>query len=152
MGGWEWSGRFSDVAFTDASRTAFADSAVEFIKQYGFDGLDIDWEYPVSGGLASNKYRPEDKQNFTLLLQKIREKFDAQEAADGKHYLLTIAGGAGDLFAANVELSKIAAYLDFANIMTYDIHGPWDRYTDFNAQLYPGKVSPASLYGARTTQ
>ena len=74
VGGWNWSGRFSDAALTDTSRSAFADSCVDFIVKYGFDGIDLDWEYPVSGGLTTNIKRPEDKQNFTLLLQKIREK------------------------------------------------------------------------------
>lgn len=136
VGGWTWSDRFSDAALTDASRTAFADSCVAFIKKYGFDGVDIDWEYPVSGGLEGNSKRPEDKQNFTLLLQKLREKLDAQGAADQKHYLLTIAAGAGSTYPKKVELSTIHKYLDYATIMTYDLHGTWDSYTDLHAPLY----------------
>ncbi|HEX9062373.1 MAG TPA: glycosyl hydrolase family 18 protein [Clostridia bacterium] len=136
VGGWEGSGKFSDAALTDASRTAFADSCVTFIKSYGFDGVDIDWEYPVSGGLSTNVYRPEDKQNFTLLLQKMREKFDAQGTLDGKHYILSIAGGAGSSYVNNTELGILQQYLDYGNIMTYDLHGTWDTYTDFNAPLY----------------
>ena len=143
IGGWNDSGKFSDAALTDASRTAFADSVVTFIKQYGFNGVDIDWEYPVGGGMSTNITRSSDKQNFTLLLQKLREKLNAQGAIDGKTYLLTIAGGAGDTYAANTELSKIASYVDYATIMTYDIHGTWDSYTDFNAPLYtPTETSP----------
>lgn len=136
VGGWTWSGKFSDAALTDATRTAFADSCVAFIKQYGFDGVDLDWEYPVSGGLTTNSKRPEDKQNFTLLLQKIREKLDAQGALDNKHYLLTIAGGAGSSYVNNVEMTKLSQYLDYATIMTYDLHGMWDTYTDLHAPLY----------------
>ncbi|MDW2800368.1 glycosyl hydrolase family 18 protein [Clostridium boliviensis] len=136
VGGWNWSGRFSDAALTDASRSAFADSCVDFIVKYGFDGVDLDWEYPVSGGLVTNSRRPEDKQNFTLLLQKIREKLDARGAIDQKHYLLTIAGGADASYVKNVELSALAQYLDYANIMTYDLHGTWDPYTDLLAPLY----------------
>jgi Chitinase len=136
VGGWDWSGRFSDVALTDASRTAFADSCVAFILKYGFDGVDIDWEYPVSGGLSTNIRRAEDKTNFTLLIQKLREKLDAQGMLDGKHYLLSFAGASGSWYTNNVELSKLSQYVDYANIMTYDIHGNWDSYTDFNAPLY----------------
>ena len=136
VGGWNWSGKFSDAALTDTSRTIFADSCVAFIKQYGFDGVDLDWEYPVSGGLTTNSKRPEDKQNFTLLLQKIREKLDAQGALDNKHYLLTIAGGAGSSYVKNVEMAKLSQYLDYATIMTYDLHGMWDAYTDLHAPLY----------------
>lgn len=138
VGGWSWSDKFSDAALTDKSRTIFANSCVDFIKKYGFDGIDIDWEFPVSGGPPTNKYRKEDKQNFTLLLKAIREKLDIQGKKDGKHYLLTIAGGAGSMGIDNVELWNIHRYLDFANIMTYDMHGTWDKYTDFNAPLYGG--------------
>ncbi len=143
VGGWTWSGRFSDAALSDTSRTIFADSCVAFIKQHGFDGVDLDWEYPVSGGLSSNVKRPEDKRNFTLLLQKLREKLDAQGAIDNKHYMLTIAGGAGSTYVNNVELSAIHPYLDYATIMTYDLHGTWDAYTDMHAPLYMNTdVSP----------
>lgn len=143
VGGWSWSGKFSDAALTDASRTQFADSCVAFITQYGFDGVDLDWEYPVSGGLSTNVKRPEDKQNFTLLLQKIREKLDARGALDNKHYLLTIAGGADNSYVNNVELSKLSQYIDYATIMTYDLHGMWDSYTDLHAPLYNNTdVSP----------
>ncbi len=136
VGGWTWSGLFSDIALTDASRRTFSDSCVAFIRQYGFDGVDIDWEYPVAGGLPTNIRRPEDKRNFTLLLQRLREDLDAQGSIDGRHYLLTIAGGSGSYYAQNTELSLIHPYLDYACIMTYDIHGTWDTYTDFNAPLY----------------
>lgn len=143
VGGWSWSSKFSDVALSDASRTAFADSCVSFIKKYGFNGIDLDWEYPVSGGLATNVTRSSDKQNFTLLLQKIREKLDIQGTKDNTHYLLTIAGGADSSYVKNVELAKIAPYLDYATIMTYDLHGMWDSYTDLHAPLYDNTdVSP----------
>ncbi|OYO87175.1 glycoside hydrolase family 18, partial [Lachnotalea glycerini] len=134
--GWNWSDKFSDAALTDASRTAFANSCVDFINKYGFDGIDIDWEYPVSGGLATNKTRPADKKNFTLLLQKIREKLDERGTKDNKHYLLSIAGSSDASYLNNVELSKIASYIDYATIMTYDMHGMWDNYTDLHSPLY----------------
>jgi chitinase len=136
VGGWSWSAKFSDVALTDASRTAFADSAVAFILKYGFDGVDIDWEYPVAGGAAGNVKRPEDKTNFTLLMQKLREKLDAQSALDGKKYLLSFAGAAGSYYTNNVELAKLQQYVDYVGIMSYDIHGTWETKTGFNAPLY----------------
>lgn len=143
VGGWSWSGRFSDVALTEASRTTFADSCVAFMKQYGFDGIDIDWEYPVSGGLSTNVKRPEDKTNFTKLLQKLRETLDEQGLVDGKKYILSFAGAAGSWYVNNTELGILQQYVDYGNVMTYDIHGNWDKYTDFNAPLYNNsKASP----------
>ncbi len=143
VGGWNGSGKFSGAALTDASRTVFADSCVDFMVKHGFDGIDVDWEYPVSGGLAENIKRPEDKQNFTLLMKKLREKLDAQGAKDGKTYLLAFAGAAGSWYVNNVELNQLHQYLDYGSIMAYDIHGTWDKYTDFNAPLYNSTdVSP----------
>jgi chitinase len=144
VGGWSWSARFSDAALTDASRAAFADSCVDFIVKYGFDGIDIDWEYPVAGGAAGNVKRPEDKQNFTLLMQKLREKLDEQSTKDGKTYLLSFAGAAGSYYGDNVELSKLQNYVDFINIMSYDIHGPWEAKIGFNAPLYKDPASASS--------
>ena len=97
-GGWSGSGRFSDVGLTPESRQLFAKSAVDvFIRRSPglFDGIDLDWEYPVRGGLATNAKRPEDRQTFTLLLQALRQELDAQGARDGRRYLLSIATIAG---------------------------------------------------------
>jgi chitinase len=136
VGGWNWSGRFSDMAVTEENRAKFAESCVEFITKYGLDGVDLDWEYPVGGGLETNSKSPNDKQNLTLLLQNIREKLDAQGLKDNKKYLLTIAAGVSNYYISNTEADKIHNYLDFINLMTYDINGPWDTYSDFNSPLY----------------
>lgn len=84
IGGWDYSAYFSDIASTAARRTAFAESCLTFILEHGFDGVDLDWEYPVSGGAAGNTNRPQDKQNFTLLLKEIRRQLDSQSAVTGK--------------------------------------------------------------------
>ncbi|WP_186446007.1 glycoside hydrolase family 18 protein [Paenibacillus cremeus] len=136
VGGWSGSAHFSDVALTEASRTAFANSALAFILKYKMDGIDIDWEYPVAGGDPGNITRPEDKVNFTLLMKKLRETLDAQKAKDGKTYLLSFAAAAGSSYINNVELSKLQTYVDYVNVMSYDMHGTWDSETGFNAPLY----------------
>ncbi len=143
VGGWDDSARFSDAALTESSRAVFADSVVRFIKNYGFDGVDIDWEYPTGGGLASNISRPADRTNFGLLLKTLRSKLDTQGIKDKKHYILSFAGGASSDYASGVGLSNIAKYVDYGMIMTYDLHGSWDTFTDFNAPLYlPSGQSP----------
>lgn len=144
VGGWTWSNRFSDVAATAATREVFANSAVDFIRKYQMDGVDLDWEYPVSGGLAGNSTRPEDKQNYVLLLQKIREKLNAAGAADGKTYLLTIASGASPAYVQNNNLSGIASVVDWINIMTYDFNGSWNTTTGHNAPLYYDPAAASS--------
>jgi chitinase len=136
VGGWTWSKDFSDVAATEASRAKFADSAVAFIRKHGFDGVDIDWESPVAGGAEGNIHRPEDKQNFTLLLLALRMRLDAAGGKDRRHYLLTIAAGNNDAFIANTEMRKIAKIVDWTNVMTYDFNGPWSKYAGHNAPLH----------------
>lgn len=136
VGGWTLSGRFSDAALTEASRNRFALSAMTFITRYGFDGVDIDWEYPVGGGLDSNKYRPEDKRNFSLLLQELRRQLDALGQQQGRTYYLSIAAPAGYQMIANIEPSAIAQTVNWINLMTYDFHGGWETVTGHLAPLW----------------
>jgi len=144
IGGWGGSGKFSDVALTDSSRRRFVQSAVDmFIRQRPglFGGIDIDWEFPVAGGLAGNAERPVDKENFTLLLAEFRRQLDAEGTRDGRHYELTIAASARPQEIANVEVARIEPLLDFINVMTYDYHSSPGR-TNFNAPLYAAKGDP----------
>lgn len=140
VGGWTWSGRFSDVALTDASRKKFAASCAAFAETYGFDGVDIDWEYPVGGGLPANTYRPEDKQNYTLLLGALRE-------ALGPTKLLSIAAPVGPSIIEHLEPAAIAKHVDWINVMSYDFNGPWGDKTGYNAPLYASDndTSPAGF-------
>lgn len=143
IGGWDYSVYFSDVASTHKTRKTFAKSCVDFITTYGFDGIDIDWEYPVSGGIPENHHRPEDKQNFTLLLQEIRSQLNAQSTIDGKAYLLSVAVAPNAEYLKKVEINKIQSVVDYIFLMAYDIHGSWDSYADFNAPLQiPDENSP----------
>lgn len=136
VGGWTWSNRFSDIAADPQLRQNFANSAVDFVRQFKMDGVDIDWEYPVAGGLEGNSNRPEDKQNHTLLLQDVRNALDKAGQEDGKEYLLTIASSASLSYPVNNELDKIAEVVDFINIMTYDFSGTWQSTSGHNAPLF----------------
>ena len=138
IGGWTGSGKFSDAALTDVSRRLFTESAIDvFIRQRPglFDGIDVDWEFPVEGGLEGNVERVADKANFTLLLGELRRQLDAQSALDNRRYELTIAASARLDEIANVEIKRIEPLLDFINVMTYDYHSAPGR-TNFNAPLY----------------
>jgi chitinase len=142
IGGWSGSALFSDVALTDESRQKFVASCVAMMTQYGFNGIDIDWEYPTGGGDDGNAARPEDKQNFTLLLAEFRKQLEAQGSADKQHYLLTIAAPAGVEQYQHIELDKIVTSLDWINVMTYDFSGDWSEKTGFNAPLFADPKSP----------
>jgi chitinase len=121
LGGWTWSENFSDAVLTDASRKTFAESAVAIIKKYDLDGVDIDWEYPGMAGEEGNVFRAEDKQNFTLMFEAIRKELDIFEKESGKKKLLTTAVPGFTPFLKVVEMGKAAAFLDYVNLMTYDL-------------------------------
>ena len=109
IGGWG-SGRFSEMADNDSLRASFARDCRRIVDQYGIDGIDIDWEYPGSSaaGISSS---PNDRANFTLLMRDIRE-------AIGDDKLLTLAGNAT---ARDIEFRDIMPYVDFVNVMSYDL-------------------------------
>lgn len=140
IGGWTGSGRFSDAVTTAQRRRDFASSCIELflIRWPGvFDGIDIDWEYPVCCGLPENAYRPEDKRNFTLLIEELRRQLDDLGRTTGQQYLLTAALPAGrDQPTISFELRQCAEILDWINVMTYDMSGSNDSgFTNFNAPL-----------------
>ena len=150
IGGWTLSEDFSDVAATQQAREKFAASAVDFITTYGFDGIDLDWEYPVEGGEDDNVHRPEDAANYVLLVAEIRRQLEQLEVADGiddKDYLLTIASPAGYDKIANFDLAGMAPYLDWFQVMAYDFYGAgWSNQTGHLAGLYANPDSAGPLY------
>lgn len=120
VGGWG-SGNFSEMAATETNRKAFAADCARVMKEYGLDGIDIDWEYPTSSaaGISSS---PADKDNFTLLMKDLRE-------ALGKDALLTLATVCS---AEYIDFPGILPYVDFVNVMSYDM----GRAPKHNAALY----------------
>ncbi len=125
VGGWTWSGAFSDAALTKESRKTFIDSAVAFVLKYDLDGLDIDWEYPGLIG-NGNVFRPEDKQNYTALLKELRQAFNREGNRLHRHLYSSVATGANADFVSHTELAKVARVVDFVNLMSYDYYEPTD--------------------------
>jgi chitinase len=106
-----------------------------------FDGIDIDWEYPGAAGHTGNHFKAADMQNYTLLMAEFRAQLDA--LGSGKKYL-TAAVPAGQDKISHLETNKLGAYLDYANAMTYDMHGGWEATGPTNLQdpLLPSPSDP----------
>ncbi|MFW5434768.1 glycoside hydrolase family 18 protein [Paenibacillus apiarius] len=134
VGGWS-AGGFSEAASTAEGRRQFAESAVEILRAHPFDGIDLDWEYPCYSE-AGIKSSPDDKTNFTLLLKELREEIDRQGQADGRRYLLTIAAGADQYYVDGTEMDKVQQYLDFIQLMTYDMRGGFQTLTGHHTNLF----------------
>lgn len=145
VGGWTWSGNFSDMALTKQSRKVFIESAVSFVERYNLDGLDIDWEYPGMIG-DNNKFRAEDKKNYTSLLKELRARFDKEERKLNRHLFTSIATGASAEFLAHTEMRKAQKYVDTVNLMAYDYYEPdADKTTGNHAPLYTNPSDPKHI-------
>ena len=141
LGGWEDSGNFPVVASNGALRSAFAHSCCDAIREFGFDGIDVDWEFP---GLAEHNGTSADRDNFTKLLRVLKDSLVALGNRDARTYLLTAALPAGGSHLKNMDVSAIAGILDMLNIMTYDFYGSWDSLANHNCPLYPSRGADPS--------
>lgn len=135
VGGWSWSENFSDAVLTPSSRKKFAQSCVDIIRQHHLDGVDIDWEYPGFIG-EDNIFREEDKENFTLMFQAIREELEVLTKSTGQHHLLTTAIPCFQAFIDKVEMGKLQAHLDYINLMSYDFYVSGDT-AGHHTNLFP---------------
>ncbi|MGF1703769.1 glycosyl hydrolase family 18 protein [Photobacterium makurazakiensis] len=150
----------ADGSINHAGIQTFADSAVEMMRKYKFDGLDIDYEYPTSMAGAGN---PDDKAfmeprrphlwaSYQVLMKVLREKLDSASATDGIHYMLTIAAPSSGYLLRGMETFDVTQYLDYVNIMSYDLHGAWNDHVGHNAALYDtGKDSELAQWNVYGT-
>ena len=137
IGGEGGAAHFPTVAASIDSRQRFAASAIAYMKQNGFDGIDLDWEYPDGS---------DQKENFTALLAELRSELDSAGRIDGKPYVLTIAAPAGPAHYVNLELDRLAIFVDWFNLMTYAFHGTWSSTTNFNAPLFASSTDPSLTF------
>ena len=128
IGGWNEGGKkYSAMAQTSTSRGKFVESVVDFLSEHNFDGFDLDWEYP---GAQDRDGGWNDKENFANLVEELYKAFKP-------HKWLLSAAVSPAKFRVNdgYNVAKISKYLDFINVMTYDLHGSWDKAADHHAPL-----------------
>lgn len=147
IGGWSWGGTitcptFSGMASNPTSRSNFVRQAIQFSRNFGFNGIDIDWEYPgaIDLGCSAN-----DPENYISLISELRSAIeqDAVSNRTAAKLLLSVASPAARERISTMKLSSVVQFLDHVNVMAYDYHGSWDQKTGVNA---PIRKHPTDLY------
>ncbi|GKT65310.1 chitinase [Colletotrichum tofieldiae] len=110
---------FSDLAKSTDAQDKFFESLITFLYNNNFDGVDLDWEYPVAEDRGG---REEDFDNYVTFLQRLRDRLNNS----GRQFGLTLTLPASYWYLRGFNIQKLEPYLDWFNIMTYDIHGVWD--------------------------
>ncbi|KAF9691758.1 hypothetical protein EKO04_010408 [Ascochyta lentis] len=136
VGGWSYRANFKTALATNATRTRFAQSALQLVTDLGIDGLDIDWEYPEDATDASN---------LVETVKLTRQSFDSYAAkyANGYHFDLDISAPAGPLHYKPLPIAAMDPYVDVWNLMAFDYMGPgFSNFTGHLSNVYPSKTDP----------
>lgn len=133
LGGWNDSlgDKYSKLVLSPSNRARFIREAIRFIEKYEFEGLDLDWEYPVCWQTDCSKGRPEEKAGFSALVVELSNEFRP------RGWLLSSAVSPSKMIIdAGYDVPLLATYFDWIAVMTYDYHGQWDKQTGHVAPLY----------------
>jgi len=144
VGGWgRGSAPFSDLVAEPRAIQTFAEGIADtYLDGLGFDGIDLDWEYPVRGGVPENPARPEDRTRFADFVERLREFLDRRAERLGRRLLLTAATPAGRYQDGGLydpresyDFARLAASLDWINLMAYDMGNGYCPVATPNAPL-----------------
>ncbi|XP_031627292.1 chitinase-3-like protein 2 isoform X2 [Contarinia nasturtii] len=121
---------FFEMIRTHENRKEFIKSIKLALEKYHLDGVDIDWEFPIT--------YDKSRIYLTKLLHEIRKEYERER----RNYLLSVAVAAPEgiaYFAYDVE--ALNQFCDYINIMTYDYHfySKSTPFTGLNAPLYSRK-------------
>lgn len=136
LGGWNDSAgnKYSQLVNNPTSRSKFIQHAVSFLERYGFDGLDLDWEYPKCWQVDCTAGPSSDKEGFAAWVQELSAAFKP------RGLLVTAAvSPSNKVMDEGYDIPALSRYLDYISVMTYDYHGQWDKQTGHVAPMYQHK-------------
>jgi chitinase len=142
IGGWENSPRFPMVTADERARERFVTSCITFMERYGFEGIDLHWRYPVSGGQFDGSAA--DTENYNLLMEEFRTQLDEAGLEAGRPYELSLSVPATPDLYQNFDLSESIRHVDFINLHAYGFAGEWSGITEHNAPLFMSAQDPRS--------
>ncbi|XP_059156342.1 chitinase-like protein 3 [Physella acuta] len=141
VGGWKiGSTPFLPVIESEATWKTWAQNVILYLRKFGFDGFDMDWEFPGWRGSG-----PEDRHKFTLMMKELYEGFAEESKSSGKERLLLTLAAASSAFYVekSYEQSEIHKYIDYMLLMTYNYHGSgWEKQTGHHSPLLPHPLDP----------
>jgi chitinase len=142
LGGWGGCKACPAVFATEEGRKAFAASTKTFLDSFKIDGLDLDWEYPAIEGFPEHPFGSEDRENFSLLVEELRQTL-------GWGYELSFAaGGFPEFLEESVDWLRIMPLLDRVNLMSYDLVNGNSSRTGHHTPLYATSEQQASAQQA----
>lgn len=133
LGGWNDSAgdKYSRLIRSKTARERFIKHVMDFIEKYNFDGLDLDYEYPVCWQVDCSKGYADEKESFALLVKELSEVFKP------RGWLLSSAvSPSKKVIDHGYDVPALSKYFDWIAVMTYDFHGQWDKKTGHVAPMY----------------
>ena len=135
IGGWGAEG-FSELGFNNKKLGNFLESIKNKVKLYGFDGLEINWLYPVNGGNGTIKSRPEDRETFSKLIKDIRKTLDDLSLITKKTYLLSFGVPANKDYVNWISIKDLVPHIDYVTLQAYDYDYSFKGKTSHISNLY----------------
>jgi chitinase len=130
LGGWTGCETCSQVFSTEQGRADFAASVKDVLTATHTDGIDLDWEYPAIAGPPGHRFAPEDRHNFTLLVQALRTTL-------GNGYEISFAaGGYPEYLKNSIEWKVVMPLVNRVNLMSYDLVNGYSTTTGHHTPLY----------------
>lgn len=126
MGGWTDSSgdKYTRLVSDPRRRQNFISRAVVFLRQYGFSGIHIDWNYPICWQSDCRAGPSSDKNDFTKFIQELRKAFSPYGLT-----LSTSISGYKEIISKAYDLKVLSDAVDFFTVMTFDYHGHWESLT-----------------------